>query len=306
MKELEISIIIPLFNHEKFISEAIESILKQKFTNYEVIIIDDGSTDNSYEKLKDYCYKYNNISYHYQKNFGAHNAINRGIRKASGNYIYILNSDDVYAKDRLSDIQKIFRKNSNISAVFSEIEFIDDKSNKIVNNWYNDAVKFYQESQNLPVSLINGNFIMTTSNLAVKKDVINKLGIFNNLRYAHDLDFFLRLIIHNNEIFYLKKKSLKYRIHSANTINENVLRVKLEWALVIAFYLCKKSELHSDKLIDTLKQNEVLFPVLEKHTLTNYVITFMQYYSYLYDKNDYYNLVKEDEILYNYLLSKMK
>ncbi len=105
MKELEVSIIIPLFNHEKFISEAIESILTQKFTNYEVIIIDDGSTDNSYEKLKDYCNKYNNISYYYQKNSGAHNAINRGIRKASGNYIYILNSDDVYAKDRLNDIQ---------------------------------------------------------------------------------------------------------------------------------------------------------------------------------------------------------
>lgn len=98
----KISVIIPLYHHEKYIEEAIYSVLEQTFSDFELIIINDGSTDKSEEVVKSI--KDDRIKYCYQDNQGAHNTINRGIQLAQGEYVSILNSDDVYYKNRFVEL----------------------------------------------------------------------------------------------------------------------------------------------------------------------------------------------------------
>ena len=97
-----ISVVIPAYNHEKFIGPAIESVLSQSVDDFELIIIDDGSTDNTATVIKSY--KDPRLHYFHQENQDAYNTINRGLGKARGRYISILNSDDMYRPERFTRI----------------------------------------------------------------------------------------------------------------------------------------------------------------------------------------------------------
>jgi len=96
-KIMKISIIIPAYNHEEYITEAINSVLNQSVKDYEIIIINDGSTDSTEQRILSIHDK--RIQYISQKNSGAHSAINRGINLAQGEYISILNSDDIICRN---------------------------------------------------------------------------------------------------------------------------------------------------------------------------------------------------------------
>ena len=97
-----ISVIIPAYNHERFIGAAIESVINQSLTDFELIIVNDGSTDGTEDVVKKY--DDSRLRYFYQENQDAYNTINRGISLARGQYISILNSDDIYTIDRLEVI----------------------------------------------------------------------------------------------------------------------------------------------------------------------------------------------------------
>jgi len=99
MKQNKISVIIPAYNHERFVGKAIESVLNQTFQEFELIIVDDGSTDNTANIIKSYTDS--RILYIYQENQDAFNAINHGLDIARGAFISILNSDDLYEPSRL-------------------------------------------------------------------------------------------------------------------------------------------------------------------------------------------------------------
>jgi glycosyltransferase involved in cell wall biosynthesis len=106
-----VSIIIPTFNRAGIISKAIKSVLNQTYKNWELIIIDDGSVDNTKEVVKSYSSKYKNkIKYYYKKNGGVCSARNFGIQKANGEYISLLDSDDEYKPRRIEIQLKITRR----------------------------------------------------------------------------------------------------------------------------------------------------------------------------------------------------
>src|SRR3989304_4480978 len=115
----KISAIIPLYNHEKYVKEAICSVLEQSVLDFELIVINDGSMDNSAAVAK--AIKDDRIKYIYQENQGAHNAINRGIALAKGEYVTILNSDDLYYKSRFEEALKVLETDSSVYAVFSHL-----------------------------------------------------------------------------------------------------------------------------------------------------------------------------------------
>ncbi|URZ00948.1 glycosyltransferase family 2 protein [Clostridium felsineum] len=101
MNEIDVSIIVPLYNAEKYVRKSILSVINQTFKNYEIIIVNDGSTDNSVDNIIDLVNKYNNIRLIYQTNKGAAVARNVGIRNSNGEWIYFLDSDDYIDKDLL-------------------------------------------------------------------------------------------------------------------------------------------------------------------------------------------------------------
>lgn len=127
------SIIIPVYNVEKYIRECIESIITQMFDDYEVILIDDGSTDNSGNICREYCEKYDNIKYCRIENNGASAARNVGIGKAIGRYIAFLDSDDYWCdKDFLHNSKKILSEDNADMMIFGYRELSEDGNEKVI------------------------------------------------------------------------------------------------------------------------------------------------------------------------------
>ena len=239
MHKPQTSIIIPLFNHEKYIASTIESALNQTHTDFELIIVNDGSTDASEEVVRTFTDK--RIKYFYQDNKGAHAAINRGLDISTGDYISILNSDDRYHPERLERALSAFEDNSGLAAVFTNI---DIRKNGVIihvkegcsDNWKDiDSEYTYKADHNTVLDLLAGNFLVTTSNLICRKDVIDQTGRFLGFRYAHDYDFFLRLgLQYPDRIKLINESLLTYRFHESNTILQNDRRVAFETNLVLA------------------------------------------------------------------------
>ncbi len=239
----KVSVIIPLYNHEKYIRESVCSVLDQTYSDFELIIINDGSKDNSEKVVRNLSDK--RIKYFWQDNQGAHNAINRGISLAKGEFICILNSDDLYYKERLEKCLKVFQEVPNIQAVFSDFNIINQTGEFIrtkggaKDNWRICKTKpSFEDEDNILFNLLAGNFLATTTNLFCRKCVFDTIGNFANLRFAHDYDFFLRLCYsYPNQVYFIKEPLFEYRFHEANTINESVAAVNFEVCLVLSRFL---------------------------------------------------------------------
>ena len=122
-----VSIITPCFNGSKFLAQTIESVLAQTYSNWEMLIIDDGSKDNSAEIIKSYADKDSRIKFLQQPNGGSASARNHGIREAQGQYIALLDADDLWKQEFLTE-QIFFMKEKNTLCVYSSYERIDENS----------------------------------------------------------------------------------------------------------------------------------------------------------------------------------
>jgi Glycosyl transferase family 2 len=233
-----VSIIIPLYNHEKFIYKAVVSVLEQTYKNLELIIIDDGSLDNSLalvSSLSD-----SRIKLYTQENSGAHTTINRGIAYAKGDYIAILNSDDFYSPVRLQTLVDAMATDETIDALFSQVEAIHEDDGHFFSYGnrptHHIPLKRSHPDQRLAADLLGSNIVTTTSNLFCKKVVFKDIGQFKDYRYCHDLDFFLKLF-HHKHVRFINEPLLCYRFHSTNTIKEDNSMVHFETAIVLADFL---------------------------------------------------------------------
>lgn len=125
-----ISIILPCYNSEDYIENSIKSVLKQTYKKWELIIVDDGSSDNSYNIIRKYQKKYNNIKViKFNKNKGVSIARNKAIKNSKGSFITFLDSDDLWKKDKLKK-QLGFMLDNDIAFSFTGYEYIDDKGFK--------------------------------------------------------------------------------------------------------------------------------------------------------------------------------
>jgi glycosyltransferase involved in cell wall biosynthesis len=121
-----ISVLIPTYNYGQFIKEAIDSILVQDYDNLEIIVVDDGSTDNTKEIIKNYP----SIKYFYQENSGISAARNLCLEKASGEYIAWLDADDFWLPGKLHAHIKYFNEHQNCQIVFTKLRQFKDKENQ--------------------------------------------------------------------------------------------------------------------------------------------------------------------------------
>lgn len=117
---VEVSVIIPTYNRELVIKRAVNSVLNQTFKNFELIIIDDGSTDNTAKVLEDYKNKDDRVSVYYQKNCGVSSARNLGLEKAMGQWIAFLDSDDEWLRDKLEKQLSFAMENPSIPLIHGE------------------------------------------------------------------------------------------------------------------------------------------------------------------------------------------
>ncbi len=235
-----ISVIIPAYNHERFVGPAIESVLNQSFADWELVIVDDGSTDGTAAVIKGYDDP--RIHYHYQENQDAYNALNKGLSLAQGQWFSILNSDDVYEPDRLKRCLEAGKAGAD--AVFTGVGAIDDQGTPIPAEesywhlWHERNLNAYLSSGDLYAGFLRGNLMITTSNLFVRGDVARKVGGFAPLRYLHDYDYIFRLLLAcPGRVCYLHDQMLmQYRIHGSNTLKSGAVKARNEDLSVIRKY----------------------------------------------------------------------
>lgn len=237
-----ISVVIPAYNHERFVGEAIESVLDQSCGDLELVVVDDGSTDRTAEVIKGYTDK--RLRYYHQENQDAFNTINRGISLSRGHFISILNSDDVYEKNRLEKLAAVL-ENKNCVCTFSDVIPVSDDGEHFTdpqfgwNIWHKKNRDFYFACGDLYTSFLKGNFMVTTSNLFMTADAASKVGPFCSLRYLHDYDFIFRMMnTFPNQVYYADDlQLLRYRIHSGNTLGEAAISGRLQDQELIRKYL---------------------------------------------------------------------
>src|SRR5262249_17310531 len=145
----DVSVVIPLYNHDRFVGPAIESVLSQTVRPREIICIDDGSTDSSAQVVQAIAAQHPTLHFCSRSNRDAHHTINEGIREARGRYLAILNSDDLYHPERMRRCLAVLEEDPGITAVATGISFVDEADDAISYPWYEDTYAFYQEVADL-------------------------------------------------------------------------------------------------------------------------------------------------------------
>ena len=234
-----ISVIIPSYNHEKYIGRCIESVLNQTFQDFELIIIDDASKDNSLEIIN--TYSDDRISsYKLQSNHGSYYSQNMGIELAKYDYISILNSDDYYFENRLAKCLS-FIEGRDVDFVGTNIELIDSDGVVINDNWWTKSFdlqkKLLKQYNNWFRSLFAGNIFMTTSNFFFRKRIFHEIGGFNNFKYVLDYDFALRSLYSGVRFQWVDEPLLNYRLHDKNTISSKPLEANKEASNLIRKFI---------------------------------------------------------------------
>jgi glycosyltransferase involved in cell wall biosynthesis len=239
----EVSVIIPSFNHDAYVAEAVRSVLEQTLADFELIVVDDGSTDKSLEILKNIDDP--RLKVLAQENCGAHNAINRGLSSAKGHFLAILNSDDRYHPCRLEKLTRVLKENPQAGLAASYIHVIDAQGRHLgVKHGYYDLEPWplekkglsFRAGNDLHADLLVENFLASSSNLIMRREIFEKVGGFRPLRYCHDWDFALRAS-QFQEVILAPEPLLDYRLHSSNTIHENQPAMIYEICWILAVHL---------------------------------------------------------------------
>lgn len=208
-----VSIIIPLYNAADFIGETIESVIAQTYTNWELIIVDNCSTDNSKKIVNDYCNKDKRISLIKRdiNSGGPASPRNDGVKKSRGKYIAFLDADDIWASNKLENQVFFLEKKKDIMLLGSNAEtFPQCYKNKLFLR--------HDLRINFEHLLKTNKFI--TSSVILRNEVISAIGLFDEAKEviaAEDYDLWLRILKHYpNSGYVINKPLVKYRIHSQN------------------------------------------------------------------------------------------
>lgn len=210
----KISIIIPVYNVEAYIGYTIDSILNQTLNDIEIILIDDGSTDNSKEIIQDYSSKYKNITLLYQQNSGPSKARNRGIEKARGEYIVFVDSDDLLPEDSLEIRYKTAINNNADIVIGGTHKFNSEKQWPMKNHFLGDGEK----------DIRNDSSILWTvgpCNKIFKKELIKDIRFPENIKYAEDQVFVLEAYLRAKKIYTIDYPIYLYRMRETE-INESL------------------------------------------------------------------------------------
>lgn len=301
----KISVIIPVYNVERYLRECLDSVLKQSFKEIEVICVDDASTDNSLNILKDYACKDNRITVATQKNYGAAVARNVGLKLAKGEYLLIIDSDDMLEIDSLEKLYKKSKNNDLDICIFNcyyynnktkqkEIKpFTIDTSqipNKEVFSWEEYAKVMYTCSPNW------------AWNKLFKKSFIDKHNIvFQETRHTNDTLFTCVALSMAGKISIYNERLLLYRVNQEGTLTSYGVRDKYPFD-IIKVLLAIKKELIKNNRYELLRYTyrnlvvaQLIFNLNKTTNFSNYRLHFFIKYKYA-KKLDILNLNQKDLI----------
>lgn len=283
---VSISVIVPVYNCEKYLEKCINSILSQSFEDFELILINDGSTDSSLEICKKYSYLDNRIVLINQKNMGVSNTRKKGITLAKGNYICFIDSDDYIDKDSL----KILFKNINESSVdivcCNSINFGKNAKGPI-NIKYDEIIKDKERIYN--DYFLNFRYTCTLWGKLFNKKILDNL-VFPNMRYAEDTFLMLKIFDRIKNIKLIKYCGYNYRIQPQSASN------------ILDEYI---------KLTDILKRDKLACDICEKfneqlkqkafYNFSNDLYALVVLYSKKNEEKELQKICNKINMYYNYI-----
>lgn len=218
----KVSVIVPAYNISKYILDALQSIKKQTYKNYEVLIIDDGSLDETPSIVEDFCKSNQQFKLLKKANGGLSSARNYGIDHAKGQYIALLDGDDIYSKDKLANHVAHLDNDPSIGVVYSASKAIRDDGKPTF--FILSGKPLYKD---LLTSLLCKNFIGHGSNGVFRRCLIDEVGNFDeSLPSSEDLDFWLRVASTRRWKFYREKAILSYYRVRPSGLSFNISRMK--------------------------------------------------------------------------------
>ena len=214
-----ISIIIPCYNHEKYIEDSIQSIIEQTYSNIEFIIIDDGSKDQSVEKIQAMLpaceQRFERIYFNTRPNKGLCATLNEALMLCRGKYVSIIASDDIMLANKTKLQVDYLEKNSHVSGVFSGIEIIDS-NNQIIDKRVSERTEYsFQEI------FSNKHDLPALTQMYRLKD-INEVGGYDENIKIEDWFLLLKLTNQNKILRYIPEVLCQYRVHDENFSKNNM------------------------------------------------------------------------------------
>lgn len=200
----KISVIIPIYNGEKYITETVHSIQSQTYPIHEIIIINDGSTDSTQEVIEKIAKDFSNVIILSQENAGPAKARNYGIQKSTGEYIAFCDADDIWVPEKIEKQISLFNTES-IGLVFSGISFFGVREGE-----------FLPKGKNSLRSLFWNNYIANSS-VIISRSVVEKVGLLNESKdffAVEDYEYWLRIGLFFT-IQFVSESLVKYRVHES-------------------------------------------------------------------------------------------
>lgn len=230
---MKISIITASYNYENYIKETIESILTQDYDDWEMIVVDDGSKDNSVEVIKQYCAKDKRIKlfqHENGENKGLSETLQLGLKKAQGEWVAFLESDDTYTFDCLSERLKIINKYEDVNFIFNDVNYFGEQSAVCeIMKYYPAKQRKYLDLFEFPCNLKKifkksnqVNIVPTFSVIMLKKELFKDIDWQSPLKPSLDFYLWLQIAAKPNCVgYFLDKKLSNWRMHKNSYISSN-------------------------------------------------------------------------------------
>lgn len=220
---VKVSVIIPAYNGDRYLAEAIDSVLEQTYRDYEIIVVDDGSTDNTAQVARQYG---NRVRYLSQKNQGVAASRNFGLAAALGDYIAFLDQDDLFLPHKLAIQTELLDKDADLGMVNSGWQIYQDRSSSDLAI----ATAAVQPWQQIP-DLSAANLIVWKpvflGAMLFRRDWLERSGGFNTtLEQTPDVDLVMRLAKMGCSAAWVEQITVKYRQHEANASKNSLLQAQ--------------------------------------------------------------------------------
>lgn len=214
----KVSIVIPVYNGEDYIGQAIDSALSQTYKNIEIIVVNDGSSDNTEKIVKSYGGK---LKYYKKENGGVATALNLGIEKMTGDYFSWLSHDDLYEKDKISKQIAKLSECDDKTILFSNYNVINEKGETTASVLLNhDLLKEHHEK-----ALFNG--MINGITLLIPVRALKDCGYFKSeLKCTQDYDLWYRMLLKGYRFYHINESFVRSRVHANQTSNTSPLMIK--------------------------------------------------------------------------------
>lgn len=248
--EKEVSVVVPVYNAGKYLSQTLDSIIAQNHPSIEIVIVDDCSSDNSFEIVTKYMSAVSYINYYrLEKNSGVAIARNTGIENAKGRFIAFLDSDDIWEEGKLLKQLRLFDMHKNIPFTYTAISYIDENGHQLKGK--------RNLKEKVSYKYLLRNTVIATSTVIIDRKIVNPIA-FPNRRSAEDYSLWLYILKRYGDAYGLNKAYTRYR-KTKNSISSNRI------GEIKYFYSVQTEDMHISKFNACINTMCYMLNAVKKH-----------------------------------------